>query len=123
MGGSGADNDPDSVPTPSLVTVAEAARLSGRSTEALRKAIGRGRLKARRSNNGSWLIELPAGQEQDSGPDLSDLLRDKLTEAKVAQARAEASLAAHEIAPDVQLSGTVPVPGLRSVENGVELLA
>ena len=52
MGGSGADNDPDSVPTPSLVTVAEAARLSGRSTEALRKAIGRGRLKARRSNNG-----------------------------------------------------------------------
>ena len=40
---------------------------------------------------------MPTGQEQDSGPDLSDLLRDKLTEAKVAQARAEASLAAQEL--------------------------
>src|SRR4051812_46986066 len=39
-----------------LVTLRELAERTGRSVSALRKQVERGRLKARRGNNGQWLV-------------------------------------------------------------------
>ena len=47
--------------TPPVVTVLEASRRLGRSVDGVRGLVRRGKLKARRSNSGQLLIELPPG--------------------------------------------------------------
>jgi hypothetical protein len=50
-----------------LMTLAEAAATTGRPKEALRAMIRRGKLKARKGNDGQFLVELPVELRQPHG--------------------------------------------------------
>jgi hypothetical protein len=79
------------------LTLAEAARRTGRHPDALRAMVRRGRLPGRKGNAGQWLVQVPARPESESGqpsdPDMAAqvaMLHEELAESRVAAARAEA---------------------------------
>jgi hypothetical protein len=95
---------------PPAVSVAEAAKRLGKTVDAVRSLARRGRLKARRGNDGKLLIMLAPGDEAAAADEMGDghdeamaVIRDQLEdtrdqlehwrqsaeEARVAQARAE----------------------------------
>ena len=54
------------------VTIGEAASILGVSTEALRKRIKRGTLKAHKNGGGQWLVDLDGTEARESTNDGSD---------------------------------------------------
>lgn len=93
-----------------VVSVGEAAERLGRSVDAVRSLVRRGRLAARRGNNGQLLVTLPpdatvetpvADEASDSRDDALAVMRDEAEhwrreaeEARVRAARAEGEVAA-----------------------------
>jgi chromosome segregation ATPase len=81
---------------PPMLPLAEAAQRLGRSKEAIRALIRRGRLATVRGNDGKVLVAVPTelaeGAERSRPEDDLGELRERAHEAELAQARAEAEL-------------------------------
>jgi hypothetical protein len=76
--------------------LSEAAQRLGRHPDGIRSMIRRGRVNGRKGNAGQWLVQVSTesdsvrnGHDSDVTESLADL-REELTEARVAAARAEA---------------------------------
>ena len=78
------------------LTLAEASRLTGQSPDALRALIRRDRLPARKGNAGQWLVQVLDRTLTSARPvgDQEAVLREELTEARLAAARSEAEATA-----------------------------
>jgi hypothetical protein len=93
---SGRPDMTDQATEPPRLPLVEVAAKMGKSTEAVRSLVRRGRLKAVRSNTGALLVELPTDPERSddrAAPDAlleADHWREAAHRAEVAQARAEA---------------------------------
>src|SRR3954451_6293352 len=54
-------------PVAPLMTLSEAAIATGRQPESIRTLIRRGKIRARKGNDGRWLVEVPAEMRRQAG--------------------------------------------------------
>src|SRR4051795_1345114 len=67
-------------PVAPLMTLSEAAAATGRQPESIRTLIRRGKIQARKGNDGRWLVEVPAEmrrQANDRSADASVTAHDR----------------------------------------------
>ena len=91
------------------LSLTEAAAQTGRHIDALRSLVRRGRLPARKSNNGQWMVQIPSGPngpqtQSDLATNLAHDVRDRGTDEVISSLMAEVTELREKLASGSRLT-------------------